>query len=245
MLKLEKIWSGYRLRPVIEDINFSVKNGETVSIIGKNSCGKSTLLKTAAGLIMPIRGCVFLDNLPMTEYSGREVAAKIAYMPQIHTASAITVEELVCYSRFPYLKFGHPMGENDISAVNNAIKLAGLSSLRMAPLDRLSSGQRQLAYIAAVLAQETDILLLDEPTAFLDISYQLKIMKVVSMLKSLGKTVIMVLHDIEFAIQFSDRVLIMSEGKVILDSSSSNLPAEALNTAFDINHSREDLVTLM
>jgi len=202
--------------PVIEDETIEVEPGTVTVLIGPNGSGKSTLLKTLARQLEPERGSVLLDGSDIHSLDAKEMAKKLGLLSQESTSpSSLTVEDLVYHGRYPHRGFFERITEDDQTAVNRAMELAGVSHLRTRELGSLSGGQRQLAWIAMVLAQETDILLLDEPTTFLDPHHQLEVMEIVERLRDESDiTVVLVLHDIEQAARYADHIVALRDGTI-------------------------------
>ena len=224
MLRLEKISSGYRMKSCIDNINLQLNKGESLAVYGSSGCGKSTLLKTAAGLLCPICGSVFIDGSLITELSRKELLKKISYVPQIHAASLVPVRDFLIYSRIPYVNFGKPISEADMSVIEETAQLLNLKPIFAVPLMDLTEYQRRLVYIASSLVQGSEIILLDEPAAFLNSEEKYKIMNVILLLKSLGKTVMTAWSDADSVSKFSDRVAVLGDGKILSDSPSVHMP---------------------
>ena len=231
MLRLEKICSGYRMKSCIEDINLKLEKGESLTVIGSGGSGKSTLLKTAAGLIFPICGSIFIDNTLITEFSKKELLKKISYVPQVHAASLVPVRDFLIYSRIPYVNFGKPVSEKDMSVVEETAQLLNLKPIFSVPLTNLTEYQRRLVYIASAMIQDSDIILLDEPASFLNGEEKYKIMSVILLLKSLGKTVMTAWQGLDSISKFSDRVVVLEKGKIVSDRVPSPLPYYALSSS--------------
>lgn len=211
--------------PVVHDLTIDVADGAITSIIGPNGCGKSTLLRALGRLLKPSGGAVILDGQVIQELPTKEVARRLGLLHQ--TASApegITVEDLVRRGRYPHQGFLQPPAKRDLKAVERALELSGMTELRERGVDTLSGGQRQRAWIAMVLAQETDLLLLDEPTTFLDVAHQIEVMDLVKRLNAEGRTVLMVLHDVNEAARVSDRIVAMRDGRIVREGP----PAEVI-----------------
>jgi iron complex transport system ATP-binding protein len=216
-LKIENIESGYMNNPVIKGISFSVKQGEFIGIIGPNGGGKTTLLKTLSHIIKPNGGGVFLQGEDIHSLSTLNIARNIAMVGQgMHSIFSFTTEEIVLMGRSPYIGFlGHET-KSDIEKVNHALELTGLLLLKNKPIDELSAGERQRVLIARALAQQPKLLLLDEPTAHLDIGFQTDILDLVSSLKDRESlTVICVLHDLNLASQYCDKLLLLDKGSIV------------------------------
>lgn len=236
-VRVENIYVNYGEKKVIEGINFEVEDGEIVSIIGPNGSGKSTLLKTMSRCLRPIKGKVYLDNEEIYRINTKKVAKKLAILPQVKMApSDIKVEELVSYGRYPHLDFGQRLKHDDKEIINWAIEETDLQKFRNRYVSTLSGGERQRAWIAMSLAQKPKILLLDEPTTFLDISYQLEILELIKELnKTLNITVIMVLHDLNQAARYSDKLFVLKDGKLLkIGSPRSIISKSLLRDVFEI-----------
>lgn len=195
----------YGGRTVIEDLSLDIPPHTMGSIIGPNGCGKSTFLKAMARILKPASGTVILDGEPITSMPTRKVATILGLLPQDPSAPAgITIADLVARSRYPQ-HFVERWTTKDEKAVERTLALTGLTEMTGCPIDRLYGGQRQRAWIALALAQQTDILLLDEPTTYLDIAYQLEVLDLLSTLnRQEGVTVVMVLHDLNMAARYSE-----------------------------------------
>ncbi|GAU79093.1 ABC transporter ATP-binding protein [Fusibacter sp. 3D3] len=206
----------YGEKEIVNDITMDFPRGKTTTIIGANGCGKTSLLKTISRAVSPKKGEVVFKNKPLDHYRPKELAKKIAYLPQIHySPSDIDVKTLVSYGRYPYRQFGKGLSEQDREVIQNTLNLTGLKNLEDRTLDHLSGGERQRAWIAMTICQEPEILILDEPITYLDIGYQLEIMELI---KSLGEklniTIIMVLHDINLAARYSQHLFSIKDKKI-------------------------------
>ncbi len=202
---------------IVENLSLSIPDGQITTIIGPNGCGKSTLLKSLARLLKPSRGAVMLDGQVIHHYPTREVAKRLGLLSQqAIVVPGITVADLVRRGRYPHQAFMQTPSKADEEAVDHALDLTGMQELRDRPVDQLSGGQRQRAWIAMAIAQDTPLLLLDEPTTFLDISHQLEVVDLVQKLnREDGRTVVMVLHDINEAARASDYLVAMRDGNII------------------------------
>ncbi len=227
MISLKNVTAGYSGSEIIKNIDVSFDKGTITSIIGKNGCGKTTLLKTSSNLLKPMSGEILLNvngkNLDLSIMKNPDIARYISYLPQNKEVPNITVYRLVMHGRFPYLNFSRIPQRNDIKIVDEAIELMGLEEFKNCNLQELSGGQRQKSFIAMVLAQNTDIIFLDEPTTYLDINHQLEIIQTVKNLKKLGKTVVMVLHDLNLAFSCSDKICLMDNGHVVVHDVPENV----------------------
>ena len=215
MLKINGICAGYGARQVLFDVSAALGRGELVSVIGPNGCGKSTFLRAAAGLIKTTDGEIFVDTAPLNTLSRNETAKRIAYLPQGKSTPDMTVEQMVLHGRFPYLAYPRRYSATDRRIALEAMRTVGIDGEAKDPLCTLSGGMRQKAYIAMALAQDTDYVLLDEPTTYLDAAHQISLMGTLRDLAKNGKGVAVVLHDIPLALGYSDKVLVMSEGRAV------------------------------
>ena len=215
-LRAESVTVGYGDRPVVHDLTLGIPDGRVTTIVGPNGCGKSTLLRTMARLLRPVRGDVLLDGVPMSATPTREVARRLALLPQSPVApDGLLVRDLVGRGRHPHQRWFRQWSTEDEAVVEEALAMTGTGDLRDRPLDQLSGGQRQRAWIAMTLAQDTDLLLLDEPTTYLDLAHQVEVLDLVVRLnRERGRTVVMVLHDLNLAARYSDLVVAMSAGRV-------------------------------
>lgn len=215
-LSAEHLVLGYGPTVIVDDVSLEVPEGEVSVLIGPNGSGKSTILRALSRLLDPESGQVVLDGHAIRTMTTKQVARKLAILPQQSTApEAITVEDLTWFGRHPYRKAISSPTAADRAAVEWAIAATGLERLRNAPVDQLSGGQRQRAWIALALAQGTDILLLDEPTTFLDLAHQLDVLDLCAMLNHTeGKTVVMVLHDVNLAAEYAHRIFVVSDGRL-------------------------------
>jgi len=203
----------------IEDIHIDIQKGEIVSLIGPNGSGKSTLLRLLSHVLKPIGGTVLLDGSEIHTLSRKAIAKKMAMLPQTNNHQLdMTVRELVEFGRNPHKGWFQSLNEEDEKVIRWALEMTNLQSYEYRFLHSLSGGERQRAWIAMALAQRPEVLLLDEPTTYLDISHQLEVMELIQMLNhQLGMTVVMVLHDINQAAQYSDRMIVMKDGKIQYD----------------------------
>jgi iron complex transport system ATP-binding protein len=202
--------------PVIDGESLTATAGDVTALVGPNGSGKSTLLKGLANQLSPVAGAVALDGEDVQRLGTKELARKLGLLSQESTSpDSITVEELVYHGRYPHRGFFDHVDGDDHAAVDRAIELAGCGHLRDREVGSLSGGQKQLAWIAMVLAQETDVLLLDEPTTFLDLHHQLEVIEIVERLREESEiTVVLVLHDIEQAARLADRMVVLEDGSI-------------------------------
>ncbi len=216
-LEVKNLTTGYGDTKIIENLNLTIPEGKVTALIGANGCGKSTLLKTICRIIRPMDGDVLLDGKSIGDYGSRELAKKVAILPQNPTAPGeITVRELVMYGRAPHQGslFARTTKE-DKEIVQWALKETELLPFADRGITHMSGGQRQRAWIAMAIAQNTDILFLDEPTSFLDVSHQMDVLHLVEHLnKTYNKTIVMVIHELNEAARFADYLVAMKDGKI-------------------------------
>ncbi len=234
----EAISIGYGDKLIVNELNLEVPDGKVTSIIGPNGCGKSTLLKALSRILNVQTGQVLLDGKNLHSTSTKEIAKKIAILPQSpDVADGLTVGELVSYGRFPHQKGFGRLSKKDKEEIEWALNVTGTHEFKYRSINDLSGGQRQRVWIAMALAQKTDIIFLDEPTTYLDISHQLEILELVQELnREQGCTIIMVLHDINQAIRFSDHLIAMKSGKIVAQGQTEEvLTNEILEEVFNID----------
>ncbi len=213
MIELKKTAVGYGRITVAENVSFIAKAGEITVLLGKNGCGKSTLIRSISGNL-PYGGSIMLDGIEVRTLKPKERARRIAIMPQLLLSPEITVTELVSYGRQPYTGFTGILSEKDKSFVAGVINDTGIGKLANARVDRISGGERQKAYFAALLAQDTENLVLDEPGAFLDAEYMNSLCAFLLKAKSEGKTVLAVLHDVNRALELADKLVVLDKSVV-------------------------------
>ena len=209
----------YEDNNIIEDMDLSIPKGMITIIIGSNGCGKSTLLKTIARINKPKNGDIFINNKNIKKIKEKDIAKEVAFLPQGPVCpSGLTVRELVAYGRFPHQKLIGGLNSHDKEIIDWAINETGLSDFKDREVENLSGGQRQRAWIAMTLAQETDIIMLDEPTKYLDMSYQLEVLEVLEKLnKEKNITVVIVLHELNNACRFANNIVGLKKGKIICE----------------------------
>ncbi len=238
-LILKDFSTGYFNNPVIKKINFILKQNEWIGIIGANGSGKSTLLKGILKFIPTLSGDIYFEDNSLKNYSRNNLSRNIAYLPQqLNNNLNITVQELISLGRSPYKNFwDFNLNDEDLKIIDEAIQIMDLKKLKNKFINELSGGQSQRAFLAMTIAQNTNILLLDEPTTFLDINYQIKFLESLKKLLQIKKlSIITILHDINLAARFCDRIAILKEGKLI----DINIPKRVLNNknfknGFDID----------
>lgn len=227
----------YGKKEVLTGLSLDVPKGRIMTLIGQNGCGKSTLLKVIPRAVTPRSGFCELDGKPIREYRSKLLAKRIAYLAQVHTSPPdIDVRTLVSYGRYPYMKPGRGLTKVDGDIVADVIRMTGLEKLSEQPLSTLSGGERQRAWIAMTVAQEPEILVLDEPTTYLDIGYQIEVLELVKSLnRKLGITILMVLHDLNLAARYSDILAAVKDGRIYASGTPYEvLTAENLRALFGI-----------
>jgi iron complex transport system ATP-binding protein len=215
-LRADGLRLAYGGRDVVHGLDLVVPSGRITAIVGANGCGKSTLLRGLARLMRPRAGRVLLDGRSIAELPTRQVAKRLGILPQSPVApDGLTVEELVGRGRYPHQTAFRRRSAGDEAAVEAALRATRTAELRSRPLDELSGGQRQRAWIAMTLAQETEVLLLDEPTTFLDLAHQIEVLDLLAdLVANDGRTVVMVLHDLNLACRYADHLVAMREGRI-------------------------------
>jgi iron complex transport system ATP-binding protein len=229
---------GYGDRLIVDGLDLGIEPGTVTTIIGPNGCGKSTLLRALGRLLKPSGGEVLLDGKRISAIPTKEVARVLTVLPQSPTApEGLTVADLVARGRHPHQTWYRQWSSDDESAVGHALTLTGLADLAERPLDELSGGQRQRAWISMALAQGTDLLLLDEPTTFLDLAHQVEVLELVRHLhRESGRTIVMVLHDLNLAARYTDRLVAMREGSVVAAGTPREvLTEDLLRTVFGLD----------
>ncbi|MEB7446811.1 ABC transporter ATP-binding protein [Arthrobacter koreensis] len=221
---------GYDGRTVSEHLDVVIPPGSFTAIIGPNACGKSTLLRALSRLLKPQAGQVFLQGKDIGSYPTREAARRLALLPQSSTApDGITVADLVARGRFPHQSLLRQWSEEDQSAVSAALQATGVQDLADRTVCELSGGQRQRVWLALVLAQDTPVLLLDEPTTFLDISHQLEVLRLCRTLHRTGRyTLVTVLHELGLAFRFADHVIAMKDGRIVAQGAPAQIATPEL-----------------
>ena len=218
MIKLENVCVSYGKRQVLHDVSAAFERGRVTAIIGANGCGKTTLLKTALGILPAFEGGVTVDGNALSAMSTHERAKKMAYLAQSRSLPRMTVEQLVLHGRYAHLAFPHVYSAHDKRTADAAIGRMGLTDVADRMLSELSGGMRQNAYIAMALSQSSDYILLDEPTTYLDIANRLQLMRTLRELAEEGKGVVVVLHDLILALKYTDEIAVMREGRVVLQA---------------------------
>jgi iron complex transport system ATP-binding protein len=236
-LVAERLTLAYESRVVVDGLELEVPPGRVTSIVGPNACGKSTLLRGLARLLAPTAGRVLLDGEDVHTLGTRQVATVLGLLPQTPTApDGIAVADLVGRGRYPHQGWLRRWTTEDDEAVAEAMDATGVSDLAARPLAELSGGQRQRVWIAMALAQRTDLLLLDEPTTFLDVAHQLEVLELLSDLnRDRGTTIVMVLHDLNLAVRYADHLVAMRDGRIVASGEPDDVvSAELVAQVFGI-----------
>ena len=217
-LRTESATIGYDKRTISRQLSVAIPDNSFTVIVGPNACGKSTMLRTLSGLLAPAAGRVILDGRSIASFKAKDVAKRVGLLPQTSIApDGITVADLVARGRYPHQSFLRQWTDADESAVVDAMVATGVVELAPRRVDELSGGQRQRVWIAMVLAQQTPLLLLDEPTTFLDIAYQIELMELLTDLNRAGNTVVAVLHDLNQAARYATHLVAMRDGRVVAE----------------------------
>ncbi|MCX5087586.1 ABC transporter ATP-binding protein [Streptomyces sp. NBC_00365] len=236
-LRARNLHLAYDGRAVVEDLDLTVPTGRITAVVGANACGKSTLLRALARLLTPRQGVVELDGAVLRSVPTRELARKLGLLPQTPVApEGLTVLDLVGRGRSPHQTWWRQWSAADEEAVTAALAATGLTDLADRPVDELSGGQRQRAWIAMAVAQGTPVLLLDEPTTYLDLAHQIDVLDLITDLnRREGRTVVMVLHDLNQACRYADHVIAMKAGRIVAEGTPAEVVTEAtVEDVFDL-----------
>lgn len=237
-LVLENLSAGYQKKIIVDDISLTIPSEKMTVLVGANGCGKSTLLSTMARLLQPMGGTVLLDGKAIHDQPTKAVSRELGILPQSPLLpEGLTVFELVSRGRFPWQNFMRQWTDADELAVEEALRLTGTQAFAHLPVESLSGGQRQRCWIAMALAQQTPTILLDEPTTFLDLRYQVEILELLhDLTRHHGRTVVVVLHDLNFAVNYGDTLVFLREGRVegVLHEGDVCTPT-LIKTVFDVD----------
>lgn len=235
MIELQNLSVGYDGEAVLRDISLTFPQGQVTVLLGPNGCGKSTLLKSLLGLSQRLGGEILVEGKPIGAYDSAALARRVAYQPQSRRVPDMTVERLVLHGRFPYLSYPRRYRKEDHEIAKNAMAQVGITEFAHTPLGKLSGGTRQKAYIAMALAQDTAAVLLDEPNAYLDIAHQLQLMELCRSLADRGKAVVLVLHDLNLALEHGDQIALLHGGRLLAKGAPEEIFASgALERAFGV-----------
>ncbi|MBE6961084.1 MAG: ABC transporter ATP-binding protein [Ruminococcaceae bacterium] len=230
MIQLHNVYAGYSGRNVIHDISLTLQPGKVTVIIGPNGCGKSTLLKTITGILPLSDGQLLFNGVSSAALSPTQTARQVAYLPQSRRVPDISVLSLVLHGRFPYLSYPRRYQPEDRDIARRALDWVGLKELEKKNVKELSGGMQQGVYLAMALAQDTNTILMDEPTTFLDIAHQLHTMELARRLAAEGKAVVMVLHDLSLALRTADTLAVMEQGRLLCIGTPDELFAGGMLT---------------
>lgn len=216
MIEFRHVTTGYGGAPAVRDVSLHIPRGQITVLIGPNGCGKTTLLRAAARQLPLYGGEILLDGRSVSAYGRKEFARKASFMPQVRPVPSITVRGLVSHGRFPHLGLSRQLRTADKAAVERAMEETGVSAWAERDLRELSGGERQRVYLAMALAQETEVIFLDEPTTYLDLGRQFEVLELVQALNAGGKTVVMVLHDLAQALGCGHQTALLEQGRLVL-----------------------------
>ncbi len=237
-IQLQNIGISFGSKDVVTAFTATIKEGKITVLLGPNGCGKSTLLKAISNIVTPQTGKVFLGDTLISSLSAKALAKKMALLPQVYDASIrITVEELVEQGRYPHMGAIGMLRKQDHVAIGKSMEMTSVDHLKNKSLDYLSGGERQRAWLALALAQETPIILLDEPTTFLDIQHQLAMLELIKEVNQKEqKTILLVLHDLNQALQYADEILLMKNGSLFVGGTPKKvLNAETIKDVYNVN----------
>jgi iron complex transport system ATP-binding protein len=234
MLEFRNVSFAYG-RPVLRDISFKLQSGCVTCVLSPNAGGKSTLLGLAAGLLKPQAGEILLAGRDVQNLKPKQRARLAALLPQWNAVPELTVYELAAHGRYPHLSARHVLSAKDKESIEHALAITGAAEFRHRRLAELSGGQRQKAALSMAVAQDTPLLLLDEPTTYWDIRVQLDLMETLQGLARSGKTILLAIHDIPLALRFCQRALVLHEGRLIYDGAAHGLQSSgAIEQAFGV-----------
>ena len=226
MVEIKHLSAGYGEKTILHDISLTFPAGTVTAVIGPNGCGKSTLLKTIAGLLPPTSGEVLAEE-PRAQH--------VAYLPQSRRLPEMTASRLVLHGRFPWLGWPRRCRAEDYAIAQKTMERLGVAEFADTPLSALSGGTRQKCYLAVLLAQDAPTILLDEPTSFLDIAHQLRLMELCRELASEGRAIVQVLHDLPLSLQYADRVAVLDGGRLLaLGTPGEMMSTDILQKTFDV-----------
>ncbi len=239
MIELKNVCAGYEGKAVLHHANASFEPGKITVLVGPNGCGKSTLLKAIVRINPHSEGEILIDGTTIENMTSKELARKAAYLAQNKKAPDISVLKMVLHGRFSHLSYPRKYCPQDMEIAKNALKWAGMEAESDKLVSKLSGGMQQKVYIAMALAQDADTILMDEPTTYLDVVHQLRLMEMARQLAKEGKAVVMVLHDLTQALQIADKVVVLKEGKIIAQGTPDEVfESGSLQKAFEVEIER-------
>ncbi|WP_370280455.1 Fe(3+) dicitrate ABC transporter ATP-binding protein FecE [Pontibacterium sp.] len=235
-LNIEGLRLSYGKRTVIDNLDLEISAGRITALIGPNGCGKSTLLKTIARVLTPQKGRVRLKSQDIHKQDSRTISQQLALLPQSPiTPEGVSIRDLVGYGRAPWCGRWGRLSSNDEQIVTDALNQVGLAELADRPATALSGGQRQRAWIAMILAQQTDLVLLDEPTTWLDINHQIELLQMMRRLNDSGKTIVVVLHDLNQACRYCDELVVLQHGQLQSQGAPADIfTPQLVSSVFDV-----------
>ncbi|MEG0297300.1 MAG: ABC transporter ATP-binding protein [Clostridium sp.] len=242
MIEVKNLTKTYGNKVVVDDVSLNIEEGKITSFIGPNGAGKSTVLSMMSRLLKRDSGQVLVDGMEILEWDNKELAKKVAILKQSNNINIkLTIRELVSFGRFPHSQGN--LKDEDIKHIDQAIEYMKLKDIEDKYIDELSGGQRQRAYIAMVIAQNSDYIFLDEPLNNLDMKHSVEIMKILrNLVDELGKTVVIVIHDINFASCYSDNIVALKDGKVVKDGlASETIQKEELEKIYEIDFNIQNI----
>lgn len=241
MIQLNNVTAGYRGKPVIRNITLDFTLGQITAILGPNGCGKSTLLKAALGLLPAMAGEVLYDGTNIRGLKPRQIAQKASFLTQSRNTPSITALQMVLHGRFPYLSYPRSYSPRDYALAREAMDRTGCREHEESNVSQLSGGERQGVYLAMTLAQDTQTVFMDEPTTYLDVNRQLRLLETARDLARSGKAVVLVLHDLAAALAWADRIALLEDGNLICcDTPAAVYESGALDRVFGVRVHRTE-----
>lgn len=239
MIELIDVCAGYEGKTVLHHANMNFQPGKITVLIGPNGCGKSTLLKCIVRINPHTSGSILVNGMPVEKMNSKQLAQNVAYLAQNKKAPDISVLKMVLHGRFAYLGYPRKYRPQDMEIAKNALKWAGMEDKAEEMVSKLSGGMQQKVYIAMALAQDADTILMDEPTTYLDVAHQLRLMEMAGKLAKEGKAVVMVLHDLTQALQIADKVVVLKDGEMIYQGTADEVyESGSLQKAFGVQMER-------
>lgn len=242
VIHTETLTLAYDSTTIIDALDVQIPHGKITALVGPNGCGKSTLLRGFARLLKPRAGAAYLDGKRILQIPTKELAKQLGMLPQNPVApEGLTVRELVAQGRYPHQAWFQQWSEEDEAMTNQALEITNMTDFMHRPVDALSGGQRQRAWIAMTLAQNTEILLLDEPTTFLDMAHQIEVLHLLEQLNRAGRTIVLVVHDLNLAARYAHHIVAMRDGAIVATGTPHEvITAETLRAVFGVE---VDIVT--
>lgn len=239
MIELHQLTAGYEHKAVLKGIDLQFETGKITVLVGPNGCGKSTLLKTIVRLVEIDHGQILIDSCPISSLSAPLLAQRVAYCAQNRKAPEMEVLKMILHGRFAYLRYPRRYRPEDLAIARQALHWANLDAYAEERVSKLSGGMQQKAYLAMALAQDAETILLDEPTSYLDIVHQLRLMELVRTLAQANKAVVMVLHDLTMALEMADHLVVMKEGQILFQGNPKiHDPSLSIEEAFEVKLER-------